>query len=739
MKNHRFLIPLAGALALTVAVAPVSAQTTGTVPSDQVQKLDRKLRESLSKTPKPERVIIRTKDGQRATLRLALEAHGDVVTEDHPEVGALSAVVHGEDLLALANDPAVESVSVDAVVRADGVSGRVKVTKTRDLKKAVAAAAKQQLLQSRKATRAARQAAAKAARHAKAKAEKAARAAAPKARPTGDLRELQGLDGYAPTGRGVGVAVIDSGIEPDSNNLPVNVSAFVDFTQGPDPVYTSAYDDYGHGTFVASMIGTDGAGGGKYQGMAPDVHLIGLKVLDQDGNGTTTHVIQAIEFAILHKEDLDIDVINLSLGHPIFESAASDPLVQAVEAAHAAGIVVVASAGNFGMNPDTNQAGYGGLTSPGNAPSAITVGAVDQHGTLARGDDTVAPFSSRGPTWIDGFAKPDLVAPGVNEVSRIAKVGKLLKLFPQLAYDAGGRSPKNLARLSGTSMATAAASGIVALVMQANPDLPPNAVKAVLEYTATPLGDGNGQPLDALTQGTGEVNAAGAIALAQTIDTDSLADGWVVGDVTLATTFGNTDEAWSQNIVWGNYFVSALPGAMFANGLPYDDNIVWGTVGRASDDNIVWGNFARDGSDNIVWGNLAVWGSRYDTEQRDNIVWGTFARVDDNIVWGTFDRGGDNIVWGTFLRGGDNIVWGTVSRDGDNIVWGNNIVWGSNIVWGNALIGSRDGDNIVWGNLFAGDGGVDNIVWGNLYDDNIVWGNLLRDDNIVWGNSLIGF
>ena len=326
-------------------------------------------------------------------------------------------------------------------------------------------------------------------------------------------------------------------------------------------------------------------------------------------------------------------------------------------------------------------------------------------------------------------------------MSRWAKAGNLSKLYPQLKVeDSNYASLSDLAKLSGTSMAAAAASGIVALVMQANPDLPPNAIKAVLEYTATPLGDGNGQPLDALTQGAGEVNAAGAIALAQAIDTDSCASGWVVGDVTLSTTFGGGDEAWSQNIVWGNYFVSALPSVMFANRLPYDDNIVWGTLGRATDDNIVWGNFARDAGDNIVWGNLALWGSRYDTEQRDNIVWGNFARVDDNIVWGTFARGGDNIVWGTFLRGGDNIVWGTVARDGDNIVWGNNIVWADNVVWGGAFLGARDGDNIVWGNLLRWDGDVDNIVWGNLYDDNVVWGNVFsRGDDFVWGNSVEAF
>ena len=212
MKNHRFLTVLAGTIALMFAVAPVSAQT---LPSDQVHKLDRKLRESLTKVPRPERVIIRTRDGQRAALRLALQAHGDVVTGDHPEVGALSAVIHGEDLLALANDPAVESVSIDAEVRADGMS-RVKAV--RNLKQAVAVAEKRALKEDRKAARVARQAAARAARRAKAEAARAARVAEPTPIPTGQLRKLQGLDGYAPTGRGVGVAIIDSGIEPDAND-----------------------------------------------------------------------------------------------------------------------------------------------------------------------------------------------------------------------------------------------------------------------------------------------------------------------------------------------------------------------------------------------------------------------------------------------------------------------------------------------------------------------------------------
>ena len=152
-------------------------------------------------------------------------------------------------------------------------------------------------------------------------------------------------------------------------------------------------------------------------GSAPNARLIGLRVLDEHGAGETSQVIQAIEFAIAQQNALGIDVINLSLGHPIYEPAASDPLVRAVERAVDAGIVVVASAGNFGYNRVVGSTGYAGITSPGNAPSAITVGALRGADTATRGDDDVAPYSSRGPSWYDGFAKPDLLAPGHGIVS----------------------------------------------------------------------------------------------------------------------------------------------------------------------------------------------------------------------------------------------------------------------------------------------------------------------------------
>jgi serine protease AprX len=153
--------------------------------------------------------------------------------------------------------------------------------------------------------------------------------------------------------------------------------------------------------------------------------------------------------------------MNLSLGHRILESAATDPLVQAVEAASRAGIVVVVSAGNVGKNPETGEVGYAGITSPGNAPSAITVGSVNTNQTTQRSDDRVADYSSRGPTWYDGFAKPDVVAAGHRLPAPMAATATLWQNYPSMQVEPG------YMRLSGTSMATGVVSGVTALMLQA--------------------------------------------------------------------------------------------------------------------------------------------------------------------------------------------------------------------------------------------------------------------------------
>ena len=232
------------------------------------------------------------------------------------------------------------------------------------------------------------------------------------------MPDYAALDASYPTGAtGITAAVIDSGIQPNAD-FNGRITGFWDFTKGG--LSTPAFDDYGHGTHIAGLIGSSGKlSHYEYQGIAPDIHLVGLKVLDATGSGRTSDVIAAIEFVINNRTKLNVQIINLSLGHPIFARPQDDPLVQAVEQASNAGLYVVVSAGNYGQRPD-GTAGYGGITSPANAHSAITIGAAMTQDTATRDDDVVAPYSSKGPTWYDALAKPDAVAPGHRLVSDAA-------------------------------------------------------------------------------------------------------------------------------------------------------------------------------------------------------------------------------------------------------------------------------------------------------------------------------
>jgi len=225
------------------------------------------------------------------------------------------------------------------------------------------------------------------------------------------------------TGAGVGIAVIDSGVYPQSDfNTPLcNSSHRIVYSESfvaNEPAIRQT-DWYGHGTHVAGVL----AGNGntcdttltytrRFTGVAPQANLINLRVLDKDGKGTDSAVIRAIDRAIQLKTQHNIRVINLSLGRRILESYTKDPLCQAVERAWAAGIVVVVAAGNRGRDNSFNTNGYGTIGSPGNDPYVITVGAMRDMGTVSRADDLIASYSSKGPTALDKVVKPDLVAPG---------------------------------------------------------------------------------------------------------------------------------------------------------------------------------------------------------------------------------------------------------------------------------------------------------------------------------------
>ena len=582
---------------------------------------------------------------------------------------------------------------------------------------------------------------------------------------------------FGATGRGIGVAVIDSGITawhddlyltnprtPDANPRVVHFKDFT--TEGSSNIWASEqpFDEYGHGTHVAGIVAGNGFdSGGARTGIAPEAHLIGLKVLDAEGNGYMSNVIAAIDHAIAVQDLYNIRVINLSVASGVFESYATDPLTLAARRAVDAGIVVVAAAGSLGANAN-GAAQWGGITSPGNAPWVLTVGAGSHEGTPHRSDDTLAPFSSRGPTWIDFSAKPDLVAPGVGTESLSDPSSTLYTTQADYLLDGVRRArDKPYLSMSGTSMAAPVVTGTVALMLEVNPALTPNAVKAILQYTAQTR-----EGASLLAQGAGHLNTLGAVRLASFFGSPQN------GPPLPIDVIESEPVKWSRQILWGNHRIRGglpLPGSnawtlgvtwgadtapageQLVWGVKTGDNIVWST---RDDDNIVW---STRGGDNIVWSTRGddniVWSTGGDDETSsgapavtgggdDNIVWSTGG--DDNIVWST--GGDDNIVWST--GGDDNIVWSTGGDDNivwstggdDNIVWStggdDNIVWstggGDNIVWS-----TGGGDNIVWStggddNIVWSTGGDDNIVWSTGGDDNIVW-STGGDDNIVWSTG----
>ena len=336
----------------------------------------------------------------------------------------------------------------------------------------------------------------------------------------GDTNPSTWLDGGNQT-----IAVIDSGIDSTHTLMQwEGVGSKVwkyDFTgQG----ITS--DIYGHGTHVASMFGAQFTlGNGTYQGLAAGSQIISLRALKSDGKGSVSYAIAALDWAVQQKLNnwWNIRVINMSLGSGPKDSYINDPLCQAARRAVNAGIVVVASAGNYGKDA-AGQKIYGGISSPGIEPSVITVGAANTFGTNFRSDDTVATFSSRGPTRgyrtlsngarkYDNLIKPDLIAPGNKIIgARSTTTNNLILSYPQLATGNATNAADKVMYLSGTSMAAPVVAGAAALLIQTNPKLTPNLIKAILMYSAQPLKNFN-----TLEQGAGELNIDGAVRLARLV------------------------------------------------------------------------------------------------------------------------------------------------------------------------------------------------------------------------------
>jgi len=234
-------------------------------------------------------------------------------------------------------------------------------------------------------------------------------------------------------GTGIGIAVLDSGIDPNhvalsdaqsSSRMVVNQDFTGELDANGFPITS---DLYGHGTHVANIAAGNGkVAQGSYVGIAPNASIINLRVLNSQGVGTEAALLNALDWLATNRSTYNIRVINMSLGMPAIDSYQFDPVCQAVRSLVNSGVVAVAASGNNGKDSSGNKV-YGLIDCPGNEPSAITVGAANTFGTDARNDDGVTTYSSRGPTrsyWTDAYGvkhydnlvKPDVVAPG-NKIS----------------------------------------------------------------------------------------------------------------------------------------------------------------------------------------------------------------------------------------------------------------------------------------------------------------------------------
>jgi serine protease AprX len=436
---------------------------------------------------------------------------------------------------------------------------------------------------------------------------------------------------YAYNGAGIGVAIIDSGVNAVDDLRTSYGASRVVYQQSFVPGDATTADAYGHGTHVAGILagnGSDSTGDRFYytiRGIAPSVHIVSLRVLDQNGAGSDSAVIAALQQAIQLKELYNIRVVNLSIGRNISDSYTADLLCQAVQKAWEAGLVVVVAAGNDGRDNSQNTNGYATITAPGNSPSVITVGAMNTIATLSRTDDKIASYSSKGPTPIDHIVKPDLVAPG-NQILSLRAAGSALdqgyqdNRVPVSLYsaDASDSSAPNYFMLSGTSMAAPMVSGAAALLLQEKPWLTPDQIKAKLMKTARKSFPASSVSTDPVTgiqyEAQNDIFTVGA------------------GYLDIGAAVNLQDEAPAVS--------AASPQAIY--------NAANNTVGIVNGTTVVWGSSAIWGTD-AVWGDSVVWGS--------SVVWGA------TVVWGSSTMEGFSIVWGS------NAIWGTcgTSPDGMNI------------------------------------------------------------------------
>jgi serine protease AprX len=372
------------------------------------------------------------------------------------------------------------------------------------------------------------------------------------------------------------IAIVDSGVDGSAANLGARFLGQVDLTSlAPN----SPGDGWGHGTMVASLAG---GADDRYAGIAPTANVVSLDVVNDLGEARTSDVIAAADWILQNGSANNVRVVNLSLQEALPSSFLYDPLDQAVEKLWQAGFVVVAAAGNYGVNGQESGVSY----APANDPFVISVGAIDTNRSPDPKDDKAAPWSAYGYTP-DGFRKPELSAPGRYMIGGIpAGSGLALK---------GGQNPKlvkdGFLQLSGTSFAAPIVSGAAAALIGAHPNWAPDQVKGALMLGASAL-----PKATQFSGGVGELNLKTSLNLKTDPPNPNLAlNSFLVSDPKGGAIPVFSGPAWMEavsNASWG----SASWGSAS-----------WGSAswGSASWGSASWGSAAWSSAS---WGS-ASWGS----------------------------------------------------------------------------------------------------------------------------------
>jgi len=468
-----------------------------------------------------------------------------------------------------------------------------------------------------------------------------------------------GLDGS-----GIGVAVLDSGIYNSHKSFSgkfgkSRVIVNKDFTGE-----NRTDDPFGHGTHVASIAaGNDSVSDGSYSGIAPDANLINLRVLTANGTGTTSGLLKGLNWVMSNRGTYNIRVVNLSLGAAAVDSYRNDPLCRAARKLVDAGVVVIAAAGNNGVDADGGKV-YGQIHSPGIEPSVITVGAANTYGTDSRDDDTMTTYSSRGPTrgyWTDAYGlkhydnliKPEIVAPGNKIIDAESPGNLLVTQHPELDASVSSDPTRKMMRLSGTSMATPVVAGAAALLFQVNPRLTPNLVKAILMYTAQPLAGAN-----TFEQGMGQINIDGAVKLARLVRTDLLNSNQLgapllngAAPAPYSTVAGHTF-SWSRGMLFGYTYGTGTPlinqfQNVYLRGVLMNDGVVVDNGVIAGDANMMTNGIAY--SENVMTSNGVIAGD-------GTIFCSTTLLLGNGVIAGDGQPIGDGVIAGDLggVISGDN-------------------------------------------------------------------------------------